>query len=255
MTFPQSTLEEIIESERQMLLTAEDRYGNHYVNARTSSVFLSKCVVSIEHDRMNFGRFLAIMKKHHMLSIMSAVRLHKSQAMMNLRQVLEAGAAAAFAIANPEDRHFFKWDDKGLIQLPQELTKRRYSWLERNHKAASDSIKAKKDLINTSQSHANIVNSHGVFRIDHAGEIINAPFFDIEDDYHVKTDLWLASAVALEVMDLFHGVNKGRNVIDFTATFPEHLARLERDTSALLAELQATERYQNAMAIRQIDNE
>jgi hypothetical protein len=90
MTFPQSTLEEIIESEQQMLLTAQDRYGSHYVNARTSSIFLSKCVTTIEHDRMNFGRFLAIMKKHHMLSIMSTVRLHKSQAMMNLRQVLEA---------------------------------------------------------------------------------------------------------------------------------------------------------------------
>ena len=77
MTFLQSTLEEIIESERQMLLTAQARYGNHYVNARTSSVFLSKCIVSIEHDRMNFGRFLAIMKKHHMLSIMSTVRLHR----------------------------------------------------------------------------------------------------------------------------------------------------------------------------------
>src|SRR6266849_6711492 len=99
MTFLQSTLEEITESERKMLLTAKDRYGNHYVNARASSIFLSKCVVAINHDRLNFGRFLAIMKKHHMLSIMSVVRLHKVQAMMNLRQVLEAGAAAAFAIA------------------------------------------------------------------------------------------------------------------------------------------------------------
>src|ERR1700681_1137136 len=108
MDFPQSTLEEITESERQMLLTAKERFGNHYVNARASSVFLSRCIVAVEHDRMNFGRFLALAKKHHMLAIMSAVRLHKVQAMMNLRQVLEAGAAAAFAIANPDNHHFFK---------------------------------------------------------------------------------------------------------------------------------------------------
>jgi hypothetical protein len=68
-----------------MLLTAKDRYGDHYVNARSSSVFLSRCIASIPHDRMNFGRFFAILKKHHMLSIISAVRLHKVQAMMNLR--------------------------------------------------------------------------------------------------------------------------------------------------------------------------
>ena len=152
---------------------------------------------------------------------------------MNLRQVLEAGAAAAFAIANPEDRYFLKWDDEGLIQLPQELTKKRYSWLEQNYKAGSDAIKTKKDLINSSQSHPNIVSSHGLFRIDPTGETINSPFFDIEDDYHVKTDLWLASSVAVETMDLFYGVNKGRNVIDFMPDFPEHLARLERDTNAL----------------------
>jgi hypothetical protein len=229
-----------------MLLTARDRYGNHYVNARASSVFLSKCVVAIDHDRLNFGRFLAIMKTHHMLSIMSAVRLHKVQAMMNLRQVLEAGAAAAFAIANPEDHHFFKIDDKGIVKTPQKLTDKRYEWLEQNYKNKSDSIKAKKSLINNSQSHANVVSAHSVFRIGDTGELINAPFFDIEDDYFVKSDLWLASAVALEMMDLFYGVNGGQNVIEFMPGFPDFIGRLERDTNALLAELKATDRYKNA---------
>jgi hypothetical protein len=40
MTFPQSTLEEIIESERQMLLTAQDRYGNHYAQSLMPSCML-----------------------------------------------------------------------------------------------------------------------------------------------------------------------------------------------------------------------
>jgi hypothetical protein len=41
-----------------------------------------------------------------MLALLSTLRLHKVQSMMNLRQTLEAGAAAAFAIANPEREHF-----------------------------------------------------------------------------------------------------------------------------------------------------
>jgi hypothetical protein len=125
MDFPQSTLEEITESERQMVLTAKERFGNHYLNARASSVFLSRCVVAVDHDRMNFGRFLALMKKHHMLALLSVVRLHKVQAMMNLRQVLEAGAAAALAIANPEDSHFFKADANGIITTPSKLAEKR----------------------------------------------------------------------------------------------------------------------------------
>ena len=40
-------------------------------------------------------------------SVLSFVRLHKVQGMMDLRQALEADCAAAFAIANPEDDHFF----------------------------------------------------------------------------------------------------------------------------------------------------
>lgn len=71
------------------------------------------------------------------------------------------------------------------------------------YREKSDAIEAKKGRINDSQSHANVVSSHSVFRIDDTGELINAPFFDIEDDYFVKSDLWLASAVALELMDLF----------------------------------------------------
>jgi len=109
MKWGQSTLEEITESERQMLLSAKERFGNHYVNARASSVFLSRCIVAVEHDRMNFGRFLALAKKHHMLAIMSAVRLHKVQAMMNLRQVLEAGAAAALRLQIPITTTSSRW--------------------------------------------------------------------------------------------------------------------------------------------------
>jgi hypothetical protein len=83
MDFPQSTLEEITESERQMVLTAKERFGNHYVNARAGSVF-RPLPCSVEEAPTCLRSF-------------SAVRLHKVQAMMNLRQVLEAGAAAADA--------------------------------------------------------------------------------------------------------------------------------------------------------------
>jgi hypothetical protein len=231
MDFPQSTIEEITESERQMVLTAKERFGRHFVNARAGSVFLSQCIVSVDHDRMNFGRFLALLKKHHMLAIMSAVRLHKVQAMMNLRQVIEAGAAAAFAIANPEDRHFFKVDANNIITLPPKLTEKRYRWLEQNFKAGSDAIKAKKELINNAQSHANVVSAD-----------------NIEDDYYVRTDLWLASAIALDLMDLFYGVNKERSVIGFIDDFPVFLAKFERDTAAPRAEMMATDRFQRAAA-------
>jgi hypothetical protein len=81
----------------------------------------------MKHSRLHFGRFLALTKKHHILAVLSLVRLHKVQAMMNLRQTLEAGCAAAFAIANPEDGHFFKIDQHGIVTSPQKLNRQALS--------------------------------------------------------------------------------------------------------------------------------
>ena len=116
MAYPQSTLEEIVESERSMFLDGEARYGRHFKHARAATMYLSLCVVSVDHDRSDtFGRLFALMKKHHMLAFLSALRLHRVQAMLNLRQVLEAGAGAAYAIANPDVRDFVDIDAFGIM--------------------------------------------------------------------------------------------------------------------------------------------
>jgi hypothetical protein len=247
MQFRQSTLEEIIESEGKMVLLAQTRYGEFYSNAIACSIFLSKCIAGIDHSRMMFGRFLALTKKHHMLAVLSTVRLHRVQAKMNLRQVLEAGAAAAFAIANPEVHHFTEMDKQGILDPSQELAKKRYRWINKYYPEKSERIRAIKDRINKFEAHANVVTSESVFRVS-KDKVATTPFFDIEDDYIVKTDLWQAAAVALELMDLFYGVNKERNVITFHPNFAAYIGQLSRTTDALLAEQEATERYQRAAA-------
>lgn len=247
MAFPQSTLVEITESEAHMVRTAADRYGNFFLNSWECSLLLSKCVVSVDHSRLNFARFHAVLKKHHTLAILSLVRLHKVQAMMDLRQALEAGCAAAFAIAKPENGHFFNVDQYGIITSPQNLTEKRYLWLDQNFKQRSDGIKTKKKMINDNHSHTNIVSSESVFRVDDTGELINAPFFDIEDAHFVKIDLWLAAGIALELMDWFYGVNKERDVIAFAPGFVDDVQRLAKVTDALRAEMVGTERFKAAM--------
>ena len=53
-------------------------------------------------------------------------------------------------------------------------------------------------------SHANIVSANQTFRVNDRGDSIDAPFFDIEDEYHVQVDLWLISSVGVELMDLLY---------------------------------------------------
>lgn len=248
MDYPQRTVGEIAESEAAMVHDAAERFGDHFRNAWACSVLLSRCVVSMKHSRLHFGRFLALTKKHHILAVLSLVRLHKVQAMMNLRQTLEAGCAAAFAIANPEDEHFFKIDQHGIVTSPQKLTDKRYRWLDQNFKTRSDGIKAKKELINNNQAHTNVIMADSIFQMDDTGELANAPFFDIEDNYFVKGDLWLTATIALELADWFYGINKGRDVIEFAPGFVDEMQALAKGTDSLRAEMVETDRYKAAMA-------
>ena len=253
MTYPQSTLEEIIASERLMILDAPKRYGQHYAHARATTVYLSLCVESIELDRADmFGRLFSLMKKHHTLSIFSTLRLHKVQAMMNLRQVLEAGAAAAFAIANPETRHFVDVDDFGIMDPSQKLTKMRYAWLDKNYSSKSEWIKSTKERINSTAAHANIIGGDSTFRMAEDRTAASAPFFDIEDEYFVRTDLWLISSVAITLMDFFFGVAgnvalAGRSVLDFRSDFQQTIQALAAESDRVLAEIKASDRFQRAM--------
>lgn len=60
---------------------------------------------------------------------------------MNLRQVLEAGTCAAYAIAHIDPEVFADIDEEGLLDASKELAKKRYKWLEKNLKSGSDAIK------------------------------------------------------------------------------------------------------------------
>ena len=89
MEWKQSTFEEIVETEKRLVLDAEARYGNYYLNARECSIFLSRSIASVElSHHETFGRFFSQLKKYHMLALLSTLRLHKVQSMLNLRQVI-----------------------------------------------------------------------------------------------------------------------------------------------------------------------
>jgi hypothetical protein len=193
-----------------------------------------------------------LIKKHHVLSVFSALRLHKVQAMMNLRQVLEAGAAAAFAIANPEAHHFVDIDAFGIMDPSQKLTGKRYKWLSQNYPDKSAWIASAKDRINSSAAHANIISGNSTFRLADDHSVASTPFFDVEDEYFVKADLLVIGSVGITLMDFFFGVagdvaRAGRSVIDFRPDFQHTIQGLASENNGLLAEIQASDRFQKAM--------
>jgi hypothetical protein len=176
LEFQQSTIGQIIDSEREMVLTALQRYGKYYETALEGSLLMTRFLKSVDPDRWIFGSFVSLVKKHHTLALFSTVRLQNVQAMMNLRQTLEAGACAAFAIANPDHSHFVDADESGIIDPSQTLAKKRYNWLTENYPEGSAAIKEIKDRINMTTAHPNLISTHRTCRTDDAAGQLVAPF-------------------------------------------------------------------------------
>jgi len=248
MEFMQSTFGEIIESEREMFLTAAGRYGDFFINASEFNVLLNEFIKSVDLDRYIFAMFLSQVRKHTTLALLSAVRLHHIQAMMNLRQVLEAGSCASYAIANIDREDFADVDEFGFLNPSQKLTNKRNQWLNKHYPAGSKIIQTMKNIINKSTAHANIVYAHNNFTFDGERGKFATPFFDKEDEYWVRTDLWQIGNITMGLMDLFYGVNKNRDVVKFADDFVSRLKILERENIRLKDGVMATERFQKSQA-------
>jgi hypothetical protein len=77
------------------------------------------------------------------------------------------------------------------------------------------------------------------------------PFFDIEDQYHVQTDLWLIASVDVELLALLYEVNQTRDAVEFVKDFPRHLKNAAGSNDWIHEEITSTDRYKRAMDIFQ----
>jgi DNA-binding transcriptional regulator YiaG len=243
----QNTIAQILDSEYQAILLAPQRYGSYYDNAFGCSIFLTQFLKSIDPDRWIFGSFLSQVKKHHTLALFSTVRLHKIQAMMDLRQAMEAGACAAFAIANPGHNHFVDADNFGILDPTEKLARKRYRWLREHYAAGSKAVEDIKKQINEQDAHANLVSSHNNFQIEDEAGGFSAPFFDIEEDIFVKINLWRIGNAAIVLLYFFWEINEGRNVIKFVDDFVSVMEKLRAQNNALRAEVMQSDRFRRVM--------
>jgi len=234
----QSTLPEIIETEHRLVISPAQRYREYYTHAEATTAFISLFPKSVPPTLPIFARFWSLTKKHHLLALLSTVRLHQTQAMMNLRQTLEAAVCTAFAIVHTDPALFADSTEDGILDPSQTLSRKRYKWLDDNFPDASLYIKTHKDQINKSTAHANIVYTHRVF--ERREKEYYLPFFDREDDYYTCADLYTIGAIGISLMNLFYGVNdRFGKPIEFVKDFEAQLLALNAQSEALQKEMLA----------------
>ncbi|KWD85130.1 hypothetical protein WL71_03465 [Burkholderia ubonensis] len=149
-----------------------------------------------------FLRFLAQMKKSLLLCVVSVIRQHRVQGMMNLRYFLETTSHAAYGLAHKDPAAYLK---DGEIDDPKVISGKAYKWLEREYPTVSKEIKRMKDEINSETAHANILNSIYTFALEgEPVEAIRNELFDFDDPKQVMADLCNcahAGVLALELLE------------------------------------------------------
>ena len=163
---------------------------------------------------------------------------------MDLRQVLEASAWAGYAMAFKETDKFYLTDEKGLVSVPSRLQGARNSWLDKNFRIKSDELRNLKNLINESTAHSNIIYTFQNFKVQSAGTPgFHTPFFDFEDEYKVKSDLWFIANMAMGILDMFYGINLQYKVFQIAEIFQTDFQGLVDQNHKLKAEMMNHKRY------------
>ena len=244
MEFKQSTIGEIIDSEKEMVLTGAQRYGEYYINAGEFNALLNNFIKSIDDPgKYIFVAFLSQVRLNATLALFSSVRLHHVQAGLNLRHILESGAWAAYAMGNAENNKFYENDKDGILQVPKKLKEARDLWLTNNFQPKSDEIKRLKKIINESVAHSNIVYAFQNFETKISEYGFHTPFFDFTDDYKVKCDLWFLANIILGLLDLFYGVNLQYKVFKLRDDFLPVFRGLVDQNNKLKAEMMNHPRF------------
>lgn len=202
------SIEEFSHTEHQLTLKAEERYGEFFTTARDVSLLVSNIMLWPTKDCDIFIRFLSQMKKAHTLALMSLVRQHRIQAKMTLRYFLESTLHAGYALVHVDTTNYFDTMG-GKKHDPQKASKIAYAWIHENFPSHSEEIKRIKNLINEQTAHANVYNSfHNFNFVGGKNPAIHTTFFDFDDDYWLKVDLWECAQAGLVAADLILAIRK-----------------------------------------------
>ena len=157
---------------------------------------------SAEIDAWIFVFFLSQVQKFATLSILSTVRQHNAQALMNVRQMFESGVLAAYALIEKDISAYYYEDKYKCACEKKGIRNKAYNWLKENYKSHSDTIKNQKNIINNMWTHSSILLTLLNSDISEDKKFINS-IFDKEDDVITKNQLWFIANSCWGLMDLY----------------------------------------------------
>lgn len=241
------TLTELIEGEHQKTLKALERYGANFAHNLKVFQLLEGFFTDVKAPQDIFLRFYFSFRNFYWLTLFSIIRLHHVQSSLNLRQMIEYGTDAAYAIVFPEVEKFADTDEFGIMDSTQPLKSKRYKWLDENYKATSQAILKIKSPVQVS-SHSNISDTNRGYKFvasDDSAQI-HVSFFDFEDDYMEKAALWQLANTTLAILGLWYEISRDYKTLELIPDFAQKHATLMQENQQIKSELTATDRFKQA---------
>ncbi|ASL48855.1 hypothetical protein bAD24_p00770 (plasmid) [Burkholderia sp. AD24] len=190
--------------ENRLMIDAESTYGEYSTHAFETVDTLMGLLHWPTVPCEIFLRFLAQMKQSLLLCVVSVIRQHRVQAMLNLRYFLETTSHAAFGLAHKDGSAYLK---NGEIDDPKAISGRAYKWLGIEYPEVSEEMKRMKNEINSETAHANILNSIYIFAVEgEPVEVIRNELFDFDDPKLVMADLCNCAHAGLLALELLESV-------------------------------------------------
>jgi hypothetical protein len=199
---PDFTLIDISKEDDRLIGEAKIKYGKIYDNTENLVFFLWDFLKSAEADAWIFASFLSQVRKFAILSLLSTIRKHNAQSLMDIRQIFEASVLATYSLHERNDTTYYYKDKNDVAYVKENVRAKAYKWLGDNYKNHSDTIKNQKQIINNMWTHANILLTPLNFRLEGEEKFLSS-VFDNEDDFQAKNNLWFLANSCWGLLDLF----------------------------------------------------
>jgi hypothetical protein len=236
------TLFDFSQSENLLTRNNHGAAGDYATFAEASTAVFSQVVEGVPRSYFLFMGVYSMVRKHLVLAVLSALRQHKVQSALNLRQAIEGTVVMLFLIAKPAPFEMKDGDDS----IPEKLNREARKWIAAEYPDRSEKLKSFKDDINRTDSHTNIVNSYATFDYEHIERGFSENrFFDRDDREILFMSLWNVGHITTHIVSAFAQVivDHGR-AFEINPQIDAQIDFLSSENDRLLALIRAMPRWE-----------
>jgi hypothetical protein len=215
--------------DREPEIVAETRaMGGEYCEFAVMAFELMHAPIrSIDGDGAYFVGAWTSVRKACGLALMSALKRHRVQTGMNLRQAIEGVSLFAYLASHPGGGPKWKLAPEGWLKKPEDVLHAAFDWMKVTYPVHNGLLHQKKNQINRTTGHANIENSADLLDYEAMYETgrANHSFFDQPNEAWTALNFYEVGHVTSLALDVLMRVSTDTQLF----TMAPHLPPLIKD--------------------------